>query len=95
MKVMQQVAISDRAYSRLQRAAAARSMTVGAYIEDLVSQDIPPATADNHERMFTPERLALIDAAEADALAGNVYTPEQVRDFIQQKHDAWLQTHPN
>ena len=94
MELMRQVAISNQAYSKLQQAAAASSMSISAYIEALVADDIH-ASADDHELMYTPERLALIDSAEAEALAGNVYTPEQVRDIIQQKHDTWLQTHPN
>ena len=91
---MHQVAISNQAYSKLLQAAAASSMSVDAYIEVLISAD-SYAAEDDHEHLFTQERLALIDAAEADALAGNVYTSEQVRDFIQQKHDAWLQPHPS
>ena len=94
MEVMQQVAISNQAYTKLRQAAAANSMSVGAYIEALISADSDPS-ADDHEHLLTPERLALIDAAEADALAGNLYTVEQVREFIQPKHDAWLQAHPN
>ena len=85
---MHDVAISNNAYAKVQQAAAANSMTIGAYIEVLINED-----SDEHH--FTPERLAVIDAAEAEALDGNIYTEDEIRDFIQQKHDAWLQSHPN
>jgi len=52
----------------------------------------------NLDHVFTPERIARIEAA-AEIKAGNCFTAEQVGEHFKQKREAWTQkngprTHP-
>jgi hypothetical protein len=52
------------------------------------------ADPDNFDHLFTPEKIAFIRAAEAEAETGNNLTIEQVRQqFEAKKHQAWQQNH--
>jgi predicted transcriptional regulator len=45
------------------------------------------------QRMFTPERLAVIDEALAEVKAGKFFTAAQVDEHFAQKDAAWIQSH--
>jgi len=49
---------------------------------------------DNIDSLFTPERLAHIDKAEADITAGKFYTTGQVTDELAKRRAEWLRTNP-
>ena len=42
------------------------------------------------QRMFTPELLAEIEAADADIDAGNFVTADQLDEHFKRKTDAWV-----
>jgi hypothetical protein len=46
------------------------------------------------QKLFTPELLAKIDAADADITAGNGRTPEQVRARLAATRAEWLAANP-
>jgi uncharacterized protein YcbX len=48
---------------------------------------------DNFDYLFTPEKIALIRAAEAEAETGNNITMEQVKANLKVKRQAWLSNH--
>jgi hypothetical protein len=45
------------------------------------------------QKLFTPELLAEIDAAAAEARAGQSYTRKQVDEFLAESKAAWLADH--
>ncbi|MDR3690907.1 MAG: hypothetical protein P4L46_16125 [Fimbriimonas sp.] len=47
------------------------------------------------QRMFTPERLAIIDAADADISAGNGLTMEQLDARLAATRTEWLAANPS
>ena len=51
------------------------------------------ADPDNFDHLFTPEKIAFIRAAEAEAETGKNMTIEQVRQKFESKHQAWQQNH--
>ena len=62
------------------RAAEAGFASVDEYVADVVSHDLVEdvgAGTPNLDHLFTPERLAHIDEAEAQIKAGNYFTSEQ------------------
>jgi hypothetical protein len=49
---------------------------------------------DNFDHLFTPEKIAFIRAAEAEAETGNNLTMEQVKENLKVRRQAWLANHP-
>ena len=47
------------------------------------------------QKVFTPELLAEIDTAAAEARAGQTYTRKQVDEFLAENKAAWLANHPS
>lgn len=73
-----------------QRASDAGYSSVDAYVADvLVSAD---AKDINH--LFTPERFAHIDKADADIQSGKGYTAEQAKKELAERREKWLQANP-
>jgi hypothetical protein len=48
----------------------------------------------NLDHLFTPERLAHIDKAEAEIKAGNFYTAEQADVELAKRRAEWLRSNP-
>jgi len=46
--------------------------------------------ADREEYELSPERLAIVKAAEAEVAAGLAFTPEQVRKFLRRKRGSGI-----
>jgi len=47
------------------------------------------------QTLFTPERLAIIDAADADISAGNGLTLDQLDSRLAANRAAWLAANPS
>jgi len=89
---MHSVPLSDQAFTHAKRAAAANGLTLPDYLESLIIHD-----AENLDEGggLTPDQIAKIREGQTDVKAGRVYTPDQVRENLQCRHDAWLQAHPD
>jgi len=91
---MQQVQLNDHLYKKVQRRAAeAGFSTVDEYIADVLSHDLHEGT-ENLDPLFTPERLAHIDKAEAEIKAGNFYTTDQADAELAKRRAEWLRKNP-
>jgi len=92
---MHQVQLDERLYKDAQRRATeAGFSSVDEYVADIVSHDLVEGSEDqtpNLDHLFTPERLALIDAAAAEIRDGDCLTADQVREHFKQKREAWIQ----
>jgi hypothetical protein len=66
--------------------------SVDAYIADIVVHDRDETPDLDH--LFTPERLAHIDAAMADINAGRSYTTEQANEELAKRRAEWLRNNP-
>ena len=49
---------------------------------------------DNYDHIFTPQLMATLDAARAEARTGNNLTMEQVKENLKARRQAWLANHP-
>jgi hypothetical protein len=91
---MQQVQLNDHLYKEVQRRATeAGFSTVDEYIADVLSYDLHEGT-ENLDHLFTPERLAHIDKAEAEIKAGNFYTADQADAELAKRRAEWLRNNP-
>jgi hypothetical protein len=90
---MPQVQLNDQVFKVAQRRAAeAGFATVEEYIADVVCNDLDDQT-ENLDHLFTPERLAHIDKAEAEIKAGNFYTAEQAKIEMAKRRAEWIRKH--
>ena len=98
---MPQIQLTERAFEAARACATSGGFSsVDAYIEEIVLSDAATAGDDrgvvgtdggfDAGRFFTPERLAQLDAAEADIRAGRVLTAEQVDAELARRREAWL-----
>jgi hypothetical protein len=89
------VQLDDRLYQKAkQRAAEAGFASVDEYVADVVGQDLIEefdAKQPDLQHLFTPERIALIEAAAQEIKDGKCYTDEQVTEYFRQKRAAWDQ----
>lgn len=77
--------LSDQLYNMAkQRAAEAGFINVDEYLKDVITDDLS-LDADNLQGLFTPERLALIDQANAQAQAGKFKTSGQVHEHFSKR----------
>ena len=87
------VQLDDRLFQKAQqRAAEAGFASVDEYVAEIVSQDLVEgldAEQPDLQHLFTPERLAEIDAGFAEIQAGNSFTAEEVREHFKQKRAEW------
>jgi predicted transcriptional regulator len=87
------VQLDDRLYQQAkQRAAEAGFASVDEYVADVVSHDLIEdldAEQPDLQHLFTPERLAEIDAGFAEIQAGKCFTAEEVREHFKQKRAEW------
>jgi|GEM_PF-820253 len=91
---MHQIQLADDVYEQARRRAAeAGFASVDEFVADMVSHDgVDDGEADepNVDHLFTPERLAEIDQAEADIRAGRFYTTEQAYAELEKFKAEWL-----
>ena len=66
----------------------------GLALETLTNLAAQAADPDNFDYLFTPQKIAEIRAAEAEAETGESLTIEQVREHFKAKYQAWQQNHP-
>lgn len=86
---MSQIQLDERLYQEAQRRAfAAGFESVDAYVADVLQQDL--GDAENLDRLFTPERLALVDRSAALLAAGQGLTAEQAEAALAKRRDEWL-----
>jgi hypothetical protein len=98
---MQQIQLNEQLYKDAQRRATEAGFSgfssVDEYVADVVSHDLVEGSPDqtpNLDHLFTPEQLAIIDAAAAEIKDGNCFSAEQVREHSKQKESAWTQKKP-
>jgi hypothetical protein len=89
-----EVSIPDPIYSGAQRAAAAGGMSIEAFLADAVQLHLQDDPNDDMAWFFTPDRIAEIREAAAEARTGNNLTPGQVEEHFAAKRAAWLKNHP-
>ena len=95
---MSQVQLNEPLYTEARRRAEeAGYSTVDEYVADVVSHDLvdeglgeTPAL----DHLFTPERLAHIDAAAAEIRAGNFYTAQQADTELAKRRAQWIRNNP-
>lgn len=75
-----------------QRAMQSGFQGVEEYIEFLLSEELAAEqpSAASLEHFFTPERLAEIDEAIAEADRGELLSMEQLDDHLAKQRQAWL-----
>jgi predicted transcriptional regulator len=88
-----QVQLSDQLYDKAaQRANLAGFQTVDEYIADIVQHDLLNDLFDADE-FFTPQVIAKLDEAAAEADAGRLVTFEDLTKQIEERRKAWRQDH--
>ena len=84
-----QLDIPEPLYAEYAQAAAASGQSIEAVLLDKIAD----AHADELPASFwTPERMAEMEAAQAEIEAGDFFTPEQVRAHFAAKRAAWAQS---
>jgi hypothetical protein len=85
------VQLNDQVFKVVQqRASDAGYSSVDAYVEDfLVGTD-----AQEIDHLFTPQRLAHMDQADADIKSGKGFTTEQAEKELSLRREKWLQANP-
>jgi hypothetical protein len=91
--MMPQIQLNDHVFQAAQRRAADGGFSsVEEYIADVVIHDVGDDADIDH--LFTPERLAHIDEAEAEIKAGKSYTAEQADVELAKRRAEWLRNNP-
>ena len=62
---------------------------MAAYVADLIARN-----TENIDHLFTPERLAIIDRADAEIEAGRFRTMEQVEERLAKTRAEWIKANP-
>lgn len=89
-----EVTIPDPLFDGAQRAAVANGLSLEAYLAGAVQLRLQDEPSDDMAWFFTPERIAEIREAAAEARTGNNLAPEQVEAHFAAKKAAWLESHP-
>jgi hypothetical protein len=91
---MHQVRLADNLYKEAeQRATEAGFASVDEYVADVVSNDLHD-DPENFDHLFTPERIAHLERASAEAKAGGkTYSVEEVKEHLKQNRQEWLKNH--
>ena len=87
---MESIHISADLYKRVKsRAKEAGFESVDAYVADVLESE--PRIDDAYiQSLFTPDRMAIIEKAEAQIEAGEYYTVDEVREHLATRRDDWL-----
>jgi hypothetical protein len=91
---MPQLHLSDQIFSVAQRRAAEEGYSsVDGFVSDVLAQTLAPES-DNHDDLFTPERIAELERISAEIKGGGkTYTMAEVDEHFQNKRKAWLANH--
>jgi hypothetical protein len=91
-----EVTIPDRLFNQAMHVAAENGFdSLAAYVVELISHDVEPEASDDYDHAFTPQVLAALDTAAAEARAGESYTRKEVDEFLANNRAAWLANHPS
>jgi PHD/YefM family antitoxin component YafN of YafNO toxin-antitoxin module len=91
---MHQIQLADELYQQAERRAGdAGYASVDEYIADVLADYLADGP-DDFDRLFTPERLAHIDAELAKVKAGHFLTTEESDAELAKRRAEWLQKHP-
>lgn len=90
-----QFQLDDKHYEKaLQRASAAGFESIEEYVADVVASELEEAPEDLGH-LFTPARLALIQAALDEVRAGGrTYTIEETTLYLAEQRAEWLKNQP-
>jgi hypothetical protein len=93
------VQISDRLFRKaVRRAQEAGFATVDEFVADRLeselSGDPKNGEQENFDQMFTPERLAHIDKAQAEISAGKGFTRRQAEAELAKRRAQWIRKNP-
>ena len=94
---MHQIQLNDKLYKEAERRAAEAGFpSVDEFIADVVSQELMESDGEtpNLDHLFTPDRLAHIDKAEAEIKAGKFYTADQANAELAKRRAEWLRNNP-
>lgn len=92
MATMHQIKLADQLYRAAERRAAEAGFSVDDYVADVISQSIQDR-AENHDHLFTPERITHLDRISAGVKAGEkTYSTAEVEAHFEQKRKQWLNT---
>ncbi len=87
---MHQVQLTEEIYRNAQRRAhAAGFSNVDEYVTDVLSHELS-SEVENFDHLFTPERLAHIDAAVADLNSGKSFTSAEADAELARRRYEWL-----
>ncbi len=89
-----EVSIPDPLFNGAQRAAAARGLTLEAYMADALELRLQDDPEDDMAWFFTPQRLGEIKEAQAEVARGESISVEQFKAERQQWRREWLENHP-
>ena len=93
-KAMHAVSLPDSLYVEAQRVAAASGSSVERIVAEAVKIYLHD-DQDNLDQRFTPDVIACLDRAAAQADAGLVMTFDQYEAQFQMKREAWLRVQAN
>jgi hypothetical protein len=92
---MPEVQLDDQVFKVAQRRAADGGYSsVDAYVADVVVHDANDEIDDSLDHLFTAQRLAHIDRAEADIIAGKRYASDEADAELAKRRSEWLRTNP-
>jgi hypothetical protein len=86
--------IPDTLVSGAQLAAAACGLSLEAYMADALQLRLQDDPEDDMAWFFTPQRIAEIKEAQAEARTGNNISLDQYRAQAPQRRAEWLANHP-
>jgi hypothetical protein len=90
---MQHIQLSDQLYQEAQsRATEAGFANVDAFVAHVLKHELEDDPV-NLDGFFTPERMALIEEAEAQIARGESYTLEQLDSELDKTRAEWLRQH--
>ena len=91
-----QLELTDQLYDQAKRRAIeAGFKTVNEYLTGIVSDDLA-ADPENFDHVFTPERIAHIEAVRAGIKAGGkTYTQTEVREHFRKRWESWPEAPAN
>ena len=88
---MHHVQLNDQLYEQAKRRASEGGFkSVDDYVADVVSLDIEDPE-ENFDHIFTPEVLAELDAASAQAKAGHTFNVKEARAELARRRAEWLE----
>jgi hypothetical protein len=78
----------------LETIASRESVSLEDAVKRLLKAFAVQSDPDNYDHIFTPQLIAKLDAARAEARTGKNQTMEQVKENLKIRRQAWLVNHP-